>query len=686
VQADGAKRKNEMSYVIDFLTGILGYVMRGCYWLIGNYGMAIILFTLLTKVLLFPLSILTQKNSIKMVKLQPKLDELKIKYIDNKDKYTDEQVALYKKYKYNPFLDIIPLLLQIPIVLGLVGVVYKPLSYVLSIGSETVDKLNSWLVNTLGVTDAGSTYQITIAEKLKSGLSAPSGVNSGDISSITGFDMTFLGIDLGKTPSFKGDYILLLIPLLAGLSAWLLCFAQNKLNVLQLAQNKLNKIITTVFMVAFSTYFAFIVPCGVGLYWIFGNLFAIPLMVVTNLVIPPKKYVDYDRLLRIREQKKLKQEEYKKYHKKEKSDYKRFFSQKDMKLVFYSESKGFYKYFKDMIEYVCKNSEIVIHYVTSDPKDDILNAPGDQIQSYYVASDRYLIPLFMKLDCDMCVMTMPDLEKYHIKRSRVRKDVEYVYTFHGIGGLSTYRKGAFDWFDTIFCPTPDLYEGIRASEKLYGTPEKLIVQTGYPLIDSMIHDYGSIKHSKNETPQIMIAPSWQPENIIELCAEKLIDELSRCNYKVILRPHPQQVRHEPERFEALKDKYEGISNIEIQTDFSVTNPVMESDLLITDWSDIAWEYAFVTKRPVLYIDTPMKIMNQEYEKIGIEPVNKTLRTSLGTVVGLDELDSVCETVKQMLEHTSEYSKQIESTFKEHIYNIGRSAELCGRYIIKRLSK
>ena len=137
-----------MSYVIDFLTGILGYVMRGCYWLIGNYGMAIILFTLLTKVLLFPLSILTQKNSIKMVKLQPKLDELKIKYIDNKDKYTDEQVALYKKYKYNPFLDIIPLLLQIPIVLGLVGVVYKPLSYVLSISDNHCRKVKVRIIRT----------------------------------------------------------------------------------------------------------------------------------------------------------------------------------------------------------------------------------------------------------------------------------------------------------------------------------------------------------------------------------------------------------------------------------------------------------------------------------------------------------------------------------------------------------
>ena len=674
-----------MSYIIDFLSWILGFLMRGCYAVIGSYGIAIIVFTLLTKVLLFPLSILTQKNSIKMVNLQPKLDELKIKYIDDKDKYTDAQVALYKEFKYNPFMDMLPLLLQIPIVLGLVGVVYRPLSYVLSIGNDSIDKLNNWLVNTIGITDAGSTYQIAIAEKLQSGAVAPADVSRASVNSILGFDMTFLGIDLGKTPSFKGDYILLLIPLLAGFSAWLLCFAQNKLNVLQLAQNKLNKIITTVFMVAFSTYFAFIVPCGVGLYWIFGNLFAIPLMVVTNLVIPPKKYVDYDRLMKVREQKKQKEEEFSRHRKRESADYKRFFSEKDMHLMFYSESNGFYKYFKDMIDYVCEHSDIVIHYVTSDPEDKIFNDERAQIKAYYVASDRYLIPLFMKLDCDMCVMTMPDLEKYHIKRSRVRKDIEYVFACHGIGSISLYRKGALDWFDTVFCPDKDQFEEIRAYEKLYGTPEKLIIETGYPLIDSMIRDYESREHKQNEIPQIMIAPSWQPENIIELCAEKLLDELSKKDYKVILRPHPQQVRHEPERFEQMKEKYAACKNIEIQTDFSVTNPVMESDLLITDWSDISWEFAFVTKRPVIYIDTPMKIMNLEYEKIGIEPMNKTLRPSLGKVVGLGELDSISNTVRELLDKREAYSEMIGRTFRDHIYNIGRSAELCGRYIIKRLS-
>ena len=674
-----------MSYVIDFLTNILGYVMRGCYSLIGSYGLAIIVFTLLTKALLFPLSILTQKNSIKMVNMQPRLDELKIKYIDDKDKFTDAQVALYKEYKYNPFLDMVPLLLQISIVLGLVGVVYRPLSYVMSVGSETVDKLNNWLVNTLGVTDAGSTFQITIAEKLKAGFAPPADVASSEINSIIGFDMTFFGIDLGKAPSFKGDYILLLIPVLAGLSAWLLCYAQNKLNVLQLAQNKLNKIITTVFMVAFSTYFAFIVPCGVGLYWIFGNLFAIPLMVVTNLVIPPKKYVDYDRLLRVREQKKLKEEEYRRHRKREAADYKRFFAVKDMELMFYSESNGFYKYFKDMIEYVTGHSDIVIHYVTSDPNDNIFSTENKQIKPYYVASDRYLIPLFMKLDCDMCVMTMPDLEKYHIKRSKVRKDIEYVFACHGMGSISLYRKGALDWFDTIFCPSKDQFEEIRAYEKLYSSAEKLIVETGYPLIDSMIESYNSRGHIKNDPPQIIIAPSWQPENIIELCAEKLLDELSGKDYKVILRPHPQQVRHEPERFEALKEKYAAFPNIEIQTDFSATNPVIESDLLITDWSDISFEFAFVSKHPIIYIDTPMKIMNLEYEKINIVPINKAIRPSLGKVIATDEIEKVPEAIADMLAHSEEYSKQIDGVFREHVYNIGRSAELCGRYIIRSVN-
>ncbi|MBQ3843081.1 MAG: membrane protein insertase YidC [Ruminiclostridium sp.] len=673
-----------MSEVIDFLIGILGYVMKFCYFLLKDYGLSIILFTLITKAVLFPLSIMTQKNSIRMVQLQPKLDELKIKYIDDKDKFTDEQVALYKKYKYNPFLDTVPLLLQIPIVLGLVGVIYRPLSFVLDIGESTIGRLNDWIVNTVGITDAGNMFQLSILEQLKNGAVPPADIPADALQKINEFGTHFLGIDLGSTPSFTGDPLLLLIPLLAGLSAWLLCFAQNKLNVLQLAQGNLNKILTTVFMVGFSTYFAFIVPCGVGLYWIFGNLFAIPLLVVTNLVLPPKKYVDYDMLLRTREEKKRKEAEFRKYRKREAADYKRFFEVKDMKLMFYSESNGFYKYYAGMLDYIRAHSDITVHYVTSDPNDRLFTNTPSGIVPYYIASDRYLVPLFMKLDCDMCVMTMPDLEKYHIKRSRVRNDIEYVFACHGIGSIITYRKGALDHYDTILCPGKAQYEEIRASEKLYGTHEKLIVEAGYPLIDDMVKQYKSTEHKKNDPPQIMIAPSWQPDNIISLCGEELIDRLSETGYRIILRPHPQHVRHEPETFAAMKEKYAGNDLIEIQTDFSQNNPVMESDLLITDWSDIAWEFAFTTKRPVLYIDTPMKVMNPEFDRLNIEPINKSLRTSLGRIIGTNELENAASAVKEMLADRERYAERIDAVYKDQIYNIGRSGELCGRYIIRSL--
>ncbi|MBD5082492.1 MAG: membrane protein insertase YidC [Ruminococcaceae bacterium] len=674
-----------MDAVIDFLIGILGWIMYGCYYLIKNYGLSIIVFTFITKLILFPVSLLTQKNSIKMVQMQPQLNALKIKYIDDKDKYTDEQVALYKKYKYNPFMDTIPLLIQIPIILGLVGVVYRPLSYVMNIDRGVIEQLKDWLVNTLGI-EADNMFQLSIFQQIREGAAVPSAIPQTVVDMIRNFDMNFCGFNLGLTPSFSGNYELLLIPLLAGLSAWLLCFAQNKINVLQIAQNNAMKITTSVIMIAFSVYFCFLVPAGVGLYWIFGNLFAIPSMVLCNVVIPPKKYIDYDYLLKSKEQMLLKEKEHKKYSKREKADYKRFFSVENMQLMIYSESNGFYKYYAGTIDYICEHSDIQIHYVTSDPNDKIFEDKRQQIHSYFVASDKLLIPLFMKLDCDMCVMTMPDLEKYHIKRSRVRKDIEYVYVVHGIGSNAlTLRKGALDWYDTMFCPTVDGEKEVREMEELYHTKPKVLIEAGYMLIDEMIEKYDKMEKKENDPPKILIAPSWQPDNIIDLCVDELLEQLQKTKYEIILRPHPQAVRHAPEKFAEMHEKYDG-TNIEVQTDFSSNNPVMEADVLITDWSDISFEFAFTTKRPVLFINTPMKIMNPEYDKIATTPINISLRNVLGKAVEVDELDKVNGIIDEFIQNRASYHDTIENTLNERVYNVGKSKVIYGRYIIKRLAK
>lgn len=664
----------------------LGWIMSIIYNVIHNYGLSIIIFTLFTKILLFPLSLLTQKNSINMVKMMPEENKLKIKYIDDKDKLADERLKLYKKYKYHPILGTVPLLIQIPLVLGLVYVIYRPLSFVLQIDTSVIDALEELMVNAFpDFNTADNTYQVEIIRKVKEGWELSNGEYGQAIKDIKELDMHFLGIDLSETPSLKHFNRLLLIPFFSGVSAWLLCWVQNKINILQMAQGNVNKVLTTIFMVAFSTYFAVLVPTGVGLYWIFGNLFAIPMMMLTNFFMPPKKYIDYEYLDKMNKQRIEKEKVFKANSAREKEDYQKFFSVKGMKLMFYSEQNGFYKYYAGMIDYICEHSDIDIHYVTSDPDDNIFKDTRPQIKPYYIASNKRLIPLFMKLDCDMCVMTVPDLEKYHLKRSRLRKDVQYVYTFHGMGSTAlTLRKGALDWYDTVFAVGPDCMNELRDSEELYGTPKKRIVETGYPIIDEMIEKYESTEHKENEVPQILIAPSWQPDNIIDSCIDNILEELAKTDYHIIVRPHPQQVRHEPEKFEVMTEKFKDNKNIEIQTDFSSNNPVMESDILITDWSDISWEFAFVTKRPVLFINTPMKVMNTEWDKIKTKPINITLRNVIGVSLETDEIGKIGETVGSLLANKEQYRETITNTLHEHVYNVGKSRQLCGKYIVKSL--
>lgn len=674
---------------MSYLGTALGWIMSLIYDLIHNYGLSIIVFTFFTKLLLFPLSLLTQKNSINMVRLMPEENALKIKYIDDKDKLADERLALYKRYKYHPILGTVPLLIQIPLVLGLVYVIYRPLSFVLQIDGSIIDSMKDWLINVVQSTKTeDNIYQVEIINKIKDGILPEGSSFSSAIADIKALDMHFLGFDLSCTPSStKGMDKYILVPILSGVSAWLLCVVQNKINILQMTAGNANKITTTVFMVAFSTYFAFLVPAGVGLYWIFGNIFAIPSMMLTNLCMPPKKYIDYEYLRKMQQQRIEKEKIYKANNAREKEDYKKFFAQQNVKLVFYSEQGGFYKYYSGMIDYICNHSDIDVHYITSDPDDAIFKDIRPQIKPYFIASDKRLIPLFMKLDCKMCVMTTPDLEKYHLKRSRVNKNIEYVYTFHGMGSTAlTLRKGALDWYDTVFAVGVDSVNEIRDAEELYKTPKKRLVETGYPLIGELIEKYDSSEHKKNERPRILIAPSWQPDNIIDSCIDDILSELAKTDYEIIVRPHPQQVRHQPEKFEIMNEKFKNNDNIEIQTDFSSNNPIMESDILITDWSDISWEFAFVTKRPVLFVNTPMKVMNPEWEKIKTKPINITLRNVIGVSIEPTETAKINKVISEMLSSSEKYREVITNTLKEHVFNVTRSGKLCGAYIVKSIGK
>ena len=201
----------------------------------------------------------------------------------------------------------------------------------------------------------------------------------------------------------------------------------------------------------------------------------------------------------------------------EKADYKRFFSIENKHLVFYSESSGFYKYFKGIIEYILDNTNVTIHYITSDPQDQIfeLSRTKQQIKPYYIGENK-LITLMMKMEADIVVMTMPDLENYHIKRSYIKKDIDYIFIPHSMCSLNlTMRKGSTDHFDTVFCTGKHQVEEALKTEEAYQLPKRKLVQWGYSLLDDMREDFKEKQGAETKKKTILIAPSWQKDNIVD---------------------------------------------------------------------------------------------------------------------------------------------------------------------------
>ena len=599
---------------MEYLGRFFSVILNWCNGLTGNFWWAIVVFTLITKIILLPVSVMVQRNSIKMVRMYPEMNRIKAKYFGNKDKISEEQYQLYKREHYHPMLDLIPTILQLIILMGVVRAIP---------GSEE------------------------------------------------------------RSPLY--------MPILAALSALIMCLAQNRSNVLQSEQSRINQWGTLIFSVALSLYLGFFVSKGVAFYWICSNLLATVQMYILNFCINPKKYIDYEALAQSREElekvEKLsavtKHKRPPELVKREKADYKRFLAFENKQIVFYSEKNGFYKYFRDVIETIQRRTDVIIHYISSDPDDEIFSLTSDTFHTYYI--EEKLMVLMMRMDADIVVMTTPDLQKYYIKRSMVRDDVEYVYMDHGMNSVNLMlRKGALDAFDTVFCANANVADELRAQEKVYGLKEKNLVPYGYAMIDNMIRAYEKQPPVKNEPPVILIAPSWQEDNIMDSCIDGLLTALLPMQYRVIVRPHPQYVRHYPEKLQALQAKYASSPNFTLQTDFSSNETVFNADVLVTDWSGTAYEYSFTTLKPCLIINTPMKVMNPDYRDIDVTPFDISIRNQIGIALEPGQIEQIAPAVHRLLHEQAFSPDSIAALRSQSLFNIGKAASVGADYLINRL--
>ena len=117
----------------------------------------------------------------------------------------------------------------------------------------------------------------------------------------------------------------------------------------------------------------------------------------------------------------------------------------------------------------------------------------------------------------------------------------------------------------------------------------------------------------NSIKNILLAPTWGKDSILDFCGIRLINILLEMGYNITLRPHPMTFKKNKKLIIKLIKLYNRNKNFILEDNVSSTNSFYDADIFITDWSGVAYEYAFGTERPILFIDVPQKVVNTKYK-------------------------------------------------------------------------
>lgn len=293
-----------MRFIMRLFGWPLGWLMWAMYQVVHSYGWAIILFTVVTKLLLIPLAIKQQKSTVKMQILQPKMQEIQTKYKNNPQKMNEELQALYQRENYSMTAGCLPMLIQFPIIFGLLDVIYRPLTHLLRISGEAMTQVTEIATGIIGAAaTSGYAPEIAIMNSVKADPAAYAALGSDVISRIQGLDMNFLGLDLSVFPNqvihfgFNADAMqsllnpIILIPLLSGATALLMSVVTMR-NTPSAGSANASMNAMMLMMPLMSLWFTFMVPAGVGLYWTMSNVVAVGQSLVMNHFWNPKEIAE----------------------------------------------------------------------------------------------------------------------------------------------------------------------------------------------------------------------------------------------------------------------------------------------------------------------------------------------------------------------------------------------------------
>jgi hypothetical protein len=323
-------------------------------------------------------------------------------------------------------------------------------------------------------------------------------------------------------------------------------------------------------------------------------------------------------------------------------------NQEEDKYILYAEDKRYWVFFKLILDEFEKR-QITVLYLTSSADDPVFSSNYNYVKGKYIGKGNKAFAYLNFLSADVILSSTPDLDVLQWKRSKTVR--HYCHIIHAAGGSLLYRLFALDYYDSILLSGEGEIQEIRYLENARKLPEKQLVVVGNTYFDICAEKIKNIPEENEHPFTVLVSPSWGASALLKMYGEKLLDSLVKTGWRIIIRPHPQSVIVEKTMLDRLVELYKDTPNIEWDYNHENIYTLFKSDVMISDFSGIIYDYVFLFDRPVLMSLRGLDLRPLDAHCLKQEPFYLQALRKIGLELEETNLDSIKDIILGLSENT-----------------------------------
>ena len=354
-------------------------------------------------------------------------------------------------------------------------------------------------------------------------------------------------------------------------------------------------------------------------------------------------------------------------------------SDQKIPIAIFTDHKRYWNVFEPLLDEFEKRKQKVI-YLTCSKDDPVFDKKYQYITGEFIGEGNKAFSKLNLLNASIVISSTPSLDVFQWKRS---KNVDYyVHILHAANEVTLYRMFGTDHYDAILVSGEYQIKQLRQLEELRGIPARETPLCGIPYLDTLKKRLDASGPVPAHERTVLLAPSWGAVGTLSRFGEKLLDPLVETGYKIIIRPHPQSYTAEKEMIDHLMSKYGNNPNIEWNRDNDNFEVLRRSDILISDYSGIVFDFTLVFDKPLIYTDTNYDLNPYDASWIEEEPWTFGILPKIGIELNEDNVDKIKELIDKCIEDPS-FGKGRDQARSETWVPMGNGAVLAVDFIMKK---